>query len=85
MTKSPTADQLPPPGPSNVVYRDPQMWQMLESIRRVSLNDISAKPKLLTVNCPHCGKKYTRATAGSTVEVACRGCKEVTIVALIAA
>jgi hypothetical protein len=40
---------------------------------------------MVWVKCPHCGKKYTRATAGSTVEVACRGCKEVTIVALIAA
>lgn len=40
---------------------------------------------MVWVKCPHCGKKYTRATAGSTVEVACRGCKEVTVVALIAA
>jgi hypothetical protein len=71
MTKSPTADQLPPPGPSNVVYREPSMFPI--------------RPHMVWVKCPHCGKKYTRATAGSTVEVACRGCKEVTIVALIAA
>lgn len=48
-------------------------------------NPIPREPIMLPVKCPHCGKTYTRATAGSTVEVACRGCKEVTIVALVAA
>ena len=42
-------------------------------------------PVMVWVKCPHCGKKHCRATVGSTVEVACRGCKEITIVALIAA
>lgn len=35
---------------------------------------------LTVVRCPECGAVYTRATAGSTVEVACRKCKAVTVV-----
>lgn len=85
MTKAPTADQLPPPGPSNLVYREPSVRPIIPVTKPPPPSPFDIRPDMVWVKCPHCGKKYTRATAGSTVEVACRGCKEVTIVALIAA
>ena len=41
--------------------------------------------RLVLVKCPQCGKTYTRATVGSTVEVACRNCKATTVVMVMAA
>lgn len=40
--------------------------------------------RLIIVRCPRCGKVYTRATVGSVVEVACRGCKATEIVTVAA-
>lgn len=41
--------------------------------------------RLIPVRCPECGKTYTRATVGSTVEIACRKCKATTVVMVVAA
>ena len=63
----------------------PQPIRQFPDIKANAEVDDSGLMRLLPVRCPECGKLYTRATAGSTVEVACRKCDCTTVVMVIAA